>query len=143
MTSAAATVRELTAIARAHGVRVTGPAWMSMTRETEEERRRFNSAKGPLWRVELPVEGTTTAPVEPDGRVEVREFESREELSVFLPGAQSMAKYGTALSLMSTHPAGDMIINMSEIRLVLHPDGVETALGLRPLADFMGEEIPA
>ncbi|MFL1378795.1 MULTISPECIES: MerR family transcriptional regulator [unclassified Nocardiopsis] len=143
MAVVAATARELTAVAEAHGVRATGPTWASMTRETEEQRRRFNSAEGPVWRVELPVEGDSAALVKFDEWVEVRESESREELSVFLPGAQSMAKYGTALSMLSAHPAGDMIIDMSAIRLVLHEDGIETSLGLRPLADFMEEDVPA
>lgn len=139
MTAVAATARELIALAEAHGVRVTGPAWASMTAETEEQLQRFNSPEGPVWRVEVPVAGPA-APLA--GHAEIRSFGSREELSVFLPGAQSMAKYGTALSMLASHRVEGRMIDMSAIRLVLHGDGVETAVRLVPWADFMEDGVP-
>ncbi|MFY7065055.1 MerR family transcriptional regulator [Nocardiopsis changdeensis] len=140
MTSVAATARGLAALVEEHGGRVAGPAWASMTLETEEQLHRYHSAEGPVWRVDVPVAGDTAALAE---HAEVRAFESREELSVFLPGAQSMAKYGTALSMLASHRVEGMIIDMSAIRLVLHDDGVETAVRLAPLADYLEEGVPA
>ncbi|WP_306369867.1 MerR family transcriptional regulator [Nocardiopsis sp. CC223A] len=143
MTTVADTVRELTVLAEAHGSRVTGPAWASMTRETAEQRLRFNSAEGPVWRVEVPVEVPVDGPAATLAEhAEIRTFESREELSVFLPGAQSMAKYGTALSMLASHRVEGMMIDMSAIRLVLHGDGVETAVRLGRLTDFTEDGTP-
>jgi hypothetical protein len=36
--------------------------------------------------------------------VETQTFEARDELSIFIPGRSSMAKFGTAISRLTTHP---------------------------------------
>ncbi|CAL9488713.1 hypothetical protein SUDANB121_03207 [Nocardiopsis dassonvillei] len=141
MTAVAATADGLAALARARGGRVSGRPWASMTAETEEELRRFGSDEGPMWRVELPVEGLPPGPL--TEHAEVRAFGPRDELSVFLPGAQSMAKYGTALSMLTAHRVEGLYIDMSAIRLVLHDGGVETAARLNPMDGPAGGAAPS
>ncbi|MFD6099259.1 MerR family transcriptional regulator [Nocardiopsis flavescens] len=138
MAAVTATADELTALARARGARVAGPAWASMARETARERERFRSEQGPLWRVALPVDGLPAGPV--DASAEVRDFEPREEVSVFLPGALSMAKYGTALSLLVSHPVDGMFGDLASPRLILRGTGVETALRLLDVSDFPDDD---
>ncbi|MDE3723404.1 MerR family transcriptional regulator [Nocardiopsis sp. N85] len=141
--SITATARELTHLVESRGGRVTGPPWASMATETEEQRRRLHTEEGPPWLVQVPVEASAAALAALDGSAETRTSAAGEELSVFLPGAQSMAKYGTALSLMTAHSVEDMFIDVSTMRLVFHENGIETAARLRPLAEGPDQEVPA
>lgn len=100
--------------------------------ESAEQRSRTLAGEGPRWLVKLPItvdEGASSLP----GDVEVQTFEARDELSIFMPGRSSMAKYATALSRLFTHPLDAAHVDVSRLRQVLHDDGVETAAAIRRL----------
>ncbi len=48
----------------------------------------------------------------------------------FIPGKSSMAKFGTAISRLVTHPLDNAVVDMSRMRQVLHADGVETTMAI-------------
>ncbi|QFZ18328.1 MerR family transcriptional regulator [Saccharothrix syringae] len=106
--ASAAAARELVEAARARGAVVSGPPWRSWAAERH-------------WLVELPVEGCPGA----------RDFAAREELSVFLPGRGTTAKYATALSRLLGHPLDGAYADVSRMRHVLHDDGVEFTAAIR------------
>lgn len=128
----AAAVDDLVATVESCGAVVAGTPWRGWTRGTEEQRQ---GVDGPPWLVSVPVEADAKALAAlPDG-LEVQTFEAREELSIFLPGKSSMAKFATAMSRLTTHPLEAAYVDFSRMRQVLHDDGVETAMAVRQLED--------
>jgi DNA-binding transcriptional MerR regulator len=127
-----AAVDDLVATVESCGAVVSGTPWRGWTRGTEEQRR---GADGPPWLVTVPVEADAEALAAlPDG-LEARTFEAREELSIFLPGKSSMAKFATAMSRLTTHPLDAAYVDFSRMRQLLHDDGVETAMAVREVED--------
>lgn len=128
----AAAVDDLVATVESCGAVVSGTPWRGWTRGTEEQRQ---GADGPPWLVTVPVEADAKALAAlPDG-VEAHTFEAREELSIFLPGKMSMAKFATAMSRLTMYPLDAAYVDFSRMRQVLHDDGVETAMAVRQLED--------
>jgi DNA-binding transcriptional MerR regulator len=128
----AAAVDDLIRTVESCGAVVSGTPWRGWTRGTEEQRQ---GNDGPPWLVTVPVEADANVVAALPGDVEVRTFGARDELSIFLPGKSSMAKFATAVSRLTRHPLDDAYVDMSRMRQVLHDDGVETALAVRRLAD--------
>ena len=128
----AAAVEDLVATVEARGAVVVGTPWRSWTRGTEEQRQR---ADGPPWLVTVPVEADAKVLAALPDDVEVHTFEACEELSIFLPGRSSMAKFATAMSRLTTYPLDAAYVDFSRMRQVLHTDGVETAMAVRQLED--------
>lgn len=131
-TALGAAVGDLVETVGACGAVVTGTPWRGWTRGTREQRR---SPDGPPWRVTVPVAAEAAALAALPGDVEVGTFEARDEVSIFLPGKSSMAKFATALSRLTRHPLDDAYVDLARMRQVLHEDGVETALAVRRLDD--------
>ena len=128
----AGAVDDLVATVESCGAVVSGMPWRGWTRGTEEQRQ---GADGPPWLVSVPVEADAKALAAlPDG-VEAHTFEARNELSIFLPGRSSMAKFATAMSRLTTHPLEAAYVDFSRMRQVLHDDGVETAMAVREVED--------
>lgn len=128
----AAAVGDLVATVESRGAVVAGTPWRGWTRGTEEQR---NGADGPPWLVTVPVEADAKALAALPDDVVVQTFEAREELSIFLPGTSSMAKFATAMSRLTTYPLDAAYVDFSRMRQVLHDGGVETAMAVRQLED--------
>ncbi|MFC4628091.1 MerR family transcriptional regulator [Promicromonospora alba] len=125
-----AAVDDLVATVQACGAVVSGTPWRGWTRGTEEQRQ---GVDGPPWLVTVPVEADTKALAALPDDVAVHTFEAREELSIFLPGKSSMAKFATAMSRLTTHPLDAAYVDFSRMRQLPHDDGVETAMAVRAL----------
>ncbi|GAA1286299.1 MerR family transcriptional regulator [Saccharothrix xinjiangensis] len=131
----AETVRHVVEAVEPCGAVVAGAPWLTWAIETPEQKRRGLTSEGPHWLVKVPVEvGGAEFAALPDD-VEVQPFAAREELSILMPGRNSMAKFGTALSRLVSHPLEDAYVDLSCLRHVLHDDGVETAVAIRELDD--------
>jgi DNA-binding transcriptional MerR regulator len=124
-------VNDLIKTVESCGAVVSGMSWRSWARATREQRE---GGDGLPWLVTVPVEADPEALAALPGDVEVRTFDARDELSIFLPGRSSMAKFATALSRLTTYPLDGAYVDFSGMRQVLRDDGVETALAVRPLA---------
>jgi len=128
-----AAVRDLAGIVESCGAAVSGTPWRAWAGETPEQKRRSLTPEGPHWLVKIPITADErTVASMPDG-VEVQTFEARDELSIFIPGMSSMAKYGTALSRLLAHPLDDAYVDVSRMRHLLHDGGVETTVAIREL----------
>lgn len=130
-----ATVGELTALAAEHGATVTAAPWFSWAAETAEQKERALTEKGPHWLAKLPVVADAEVLAVLSEKVDVQAFEAREELSIHLPGRNSMPKYSTALSRLVTRVPEGFFPDFSGMRHILHEEGVETAIRLRPLGE--------
>ncbi|PRX97685.1 MerR family transcriptional regulator [Allonocardiopsis opalescens] len=130
-----ATVKELVATVESCGATVAGTPWRTWAMETTEQKRRSLTMEGPHWLVKLPVVADDRAAAALPAEVELQTFEAREELSIFIPGRSSMAKYGTALSRLITHPLDSAYVDIVAMRHLLHEDGIESAAQIHPLDD--------
>ncbi|MBG6091650.1 MerR family transcriptional regulator [Actinomadura viridis] len=128
-----AAVRDVVEAVGRCGAAVSGTPWRAWAAETSEQKRRSLTEEGPHWLVKVPVTADGEALAALPGDMEVQTFEPREELSIFIPGRNSMAKYGTALSRLFTHPLEGAFVDVSRMRHVLHDDGVETAAAVSRL----------
>ncbi|MBG0565390.1 MerR family transcriptional regulator [Actinoplanes aureus] len=88
--------------------------------------RRALHGDGPSWIVKVPVAGSTEAL--PPGLL-VEELDARDELSIFMPGRNTMAKYCTAILRLLN--AGT-VVNIAHLRQEIHEDGVLTSAPLLP-----------
>lgn len=132
---AAATIaiQDLIATVQSCGAVVSGTPWRSWAADTPEQKKQALTAEGPHWLVKVPVLADEQSVAALRCDVEVQVFEAREELSIFVPGRSSMAKFATACSRLVAYPLGDSFTDMSEMRQVLHDNGVETAMAIRKL----------
>ena len=124
------TIREVVQTVESCGAVVTGHPWRAPAMETPEQKRRSLSGEGPLWLVKVPVAADAEAATALSRTVEVQTFEARDELSIFIPGRSSMAKYATALSRLMTHPLDAAYPDISRTRQLLHDDGVESTIAI-------------
>ncbi|MFK8908299.1 MerR family transcriptional regulator [Streptomyces sp. YS-3] len=129
----AATVEDVVKAVESSGAEVSGRPWRTLAAETPEQRSRTVVGGGPDWLVKVPVTAVEGALASLPRDVEVQTFEARDELSIFIPGKSSMAKYATALSRLFTHPLDAAYVDASRMRQVLHDDGIETAAAIRGL----------
>jgi DNA-binding transcriptional MerR regulator len=130
-----ATVAELGALAAEHGAAVTGAPWFTWAGETAEQRERALTPEGPHWVAKVPVAAGAEALAALAGEVEVQDFEAREELSIRLPGQNSTPKYAMAHLQLLAHTPEGLFPDHSGMRHILHEDGTETAVRLRPLGE--------
>jgi DNA-binding transcriptional MerR regulator len=128
-----ATVRAVVEAVESCGAAVAGTPWRTWAAETPEQKQRSLTVEGPHWLVKVPVTADEKALAALPGDLEVQAFEAREELSIFIPGRSSMAKFGTAISRLFTHPLETAYIDISRMRQLLHEDGIETTAPLCPL----------
>ncbi|OEV31977.1 hypothetical protein AN219_01675 [Streptomyces nanshensis] len=128
-----AAVEEVVEAVEACGAVVSGTPWRTWAGDTPEQKRQCLTAEGPHWLVKIPVTADEEAIAALPGDVEVQTFEARDELSIFIPGKSSMAKYATAMSRLATHPLDAAFIDFGGVRQLLHDDGVETAAAIREL----------
>ncbi|MEV5774781.1 MerR family transcriptional regulator [Streptomyces antimycoticus] len=135
-----ATVQNVVKTVESCGAVVSGTPWRAWAGETPEQKRQGITAEGPHWLVKIPVTADKKAVAALPGDVEVQLFEARDELSIFIPGKSSMAKYGTALSRLLMHPLDAAYIDISRMRHLLHDDGVETTAAICKLdeTDMVG-----
>ncbi|AVV41460.1 MerR family transcriptional regulator [Streptomyces sp. ID05-04B] len=136
----AATVEAVVEAVESSGAVVSGTPWRTLAVETPEQKSRTLAGEGPHWLVRLPVTADEGVLASLPRDVEVQTFEARDELSIFIPGRSSMAKYATALSRLFTHPLDAAYVDASRMRQVLHADGVETAAAIRGLDEPSASE---
>ncbi|UJW30412.1 MerR family transcriptional regulator [Saccharothrix sp. AJ9571] len=132
-TATAASVASVTRAVESCGATVSGTPWRTWAIETPGQKERSVTLEGPHWLVKVPVTGDEEALAELPGNFEVQTFGAREELSIFIPGRSSMAKFGTAFSRLVTHRLDAAFLDISSMRQVLHDDGVETSTAIRAL----------
>ncbi|KAB1109793.1 MerR family transcriptional regulator [Micromonospora aurantiaca] len=123
ITAAAA---DLVATVRQAGVTCRGEPWRTLALETPEQDRRVLDGAGPFWTVKVAVDGTPeTLPSLPAGLI-VQTPGAHDELSIFMPGRNTMAKYCTVvLRLLDAAPVdGDRFVNLARLRQEVRPDGV-------------------
>lgn len=130
-----ATVAELRALAEEHGVTVAGAPWFTWAGETTEQKERALTPESPHWLSKVPVTADAGALATLAEKAEVQAFETREELSIHLPGRNSMPKYATAALQMVLQAPEGFFPDVSTMRHILHEDGTETAVRLRPLGE--------
>ncbi|MCX4640495.1 MerR family transcriptional regulator [Streptomyces sp. RPA4-5] len=128
-----ATVQDVVKTVESCGAVVSGPPWHTLACETPEQKEQTFSGERPRWLVKIPVTADEGALAALPGDIEVQLFEAREELSIFIPGTSSIAKYCTALSRLVPYPLDDAYIDTIRMRHLLHDDGVETAAAIRTL----------
>ncbi|WP_051793625.1 MerR family transcriptional regulator [Kibdelosporangium aridum] len=122
------TLQEAIKTVESCGAVVSGTPWRAPAIETQEQKRQNLTTEGPHWLVKIPITVDDKAAL--SGAIDVQTFEARTELSIFIPGKSSMAKYGTAISRLAAHPLDGAFIDLSRIRQVLHDDGVETTVAI-------------
>ena len=119
-----AAVAGLVETVRAAGVTWLGGSWRVPALETREQDRRVLDGEGPFWIVKVPVSGPVEAlPAD----VMVQEQAAHDELSIFMPGRNTMSRYGTAiLRLLDAHTllGGERFVNLARLRHEVHDDGV-------------------
>ena len=125
-----ATVQEVVRTVVSCGAVVSGTPWRALAAETPEQKRRILTGEGSCWLVKVPFTADEKAVAALPGDVEVQIFEAREELSIFIPGKSSMAKYATALSRLAMHPLEAAYVDICRMRHLLHDEGVETAAAI-------------
>ncbi|MFF9784654.1 DNA-binding transcriptional regulator, MerR family [Streptomyces sp. SceaMP-e96] len=128
-----ATVQDVVKTVESCGAVVSGPPWRTLACETPEQKRQTFSGEGPCWLVKIPVTADEDALAALPGDIEVQLFEARDELSIFIPGTSSIAKYCTALSRLIPYPLDDAYVDITRMRHLLHDDGIETAAAIRTL----------
>jgi DNA-binding transcriptional MerR regulator len=122
--TAAAT--DLVAAVREAGVTCLGPPWRTLALETPDQDRRVLDGEGPFWIVKVPVTAPGPALAALPAGLLVQTQEARDELSIFMPGRNTMAKYCTViLRLLNAAMAdGDSFVNLARLRQEIHSDGV-------------------
>ncbi|GLU48384.1 MerR family transcriptional regulator [Nocardiopsis ansamitocini] len=140
----ASTVGEVTAALEARGATVAGTPWRGNAVETPEQRERSMTLEGPHWLVKVPVEAPSDVLADLPPDMEVQTFEGRDELVVFIPGKETMAKHATALSWLTTHSLEEgylekgYVADTARVRTMLSEDGVESRACLLRLDSLEG-----
>jgi DNA-binding transcriptional MerR regulator len=125
-----ATARDVATTVESYGAVVAGLPWRTPAIETPEQKHQNSGGEGPLWLVQVPITADAGAVTALSRTVEVQTFEARDELSIFIPGRTTMAKYATALSRLLAHPLDAAYPDLSRTRHVLHDDGVDTRVAI-------------
>ncbi|MEU7954607.1 MerR family transcriptional regulator [Micromonospora chalcea] len=117
---------ELVATVRKAGVTCLGEPWRTMALETPEQDRRVLDGTGPFWTVKVAVTGTPETLPSLPADLFVQTPDAHDELSIFMPGRNTMAKYCTVvLRLLDAAPVdGDRFVNLARLRQEVRPDGV-------------------
>ncbi|MFD3607008.1 MerR family transcriptional regulator [Streptomyces atroolivaceus] len=125
-----AVVQDVVRTVESYGAVVAGTPWRTLAAETPEQKSRILAGEGPHWLLKVPVAADEKALASLPAGIEVETFESRDELSIFMPGKSSMAKHGTAVSRLLMHPLDAAYADTSRMRHLLHANGVETATAI-------------
>ncbi len=122
----AATMNELVRTVEDAGVATLGRPWRTLALETPEQDRRVLDGEGPFWIVKVPVTATAEVLATLPADLQVREEDSRDEVSIFMPGRNTMAKYCTAtLRLLNAYPLdSETFVDLARLRQEVHDDGV-------------------
>ncbi|KOX08940.1 MULTISPECIES: MerR family transcriptional regulator [Micromonospora] len=121
-----AAATELVTTVTQAGVTCLGGPWRTLALETQEQDRKVLDGVGPFWIVKVAVAGTSeTLPSLPADLI-VQTCDAHEELSILMPGRNTMAKYCTVvLRLLDAPPLdGDRFVNLARLRQEVRPDGV-------------------
>jgi DNA-binding transcriptional MerR regulator len=138
-----AAVADLVRTVKSCGAVVSGTPWRSWAMGVPEPNVGSESPGGPHLRVTVPVTADEESLAALPDDVEVQTFEARDELSILVPGRSSMAKFGTALSRLLAHPLEDAVIDISRMRQLPHPDGMETTVAIaKATPDELEQEFP-
>ncbi len=126
-----AAAAELVRTAEAGGAAVTGVAWKTPALDTVEQKRKVMTPDGPDWWLLVPVAADErVAPALPDG-VDLAEFPARDELSIVLPGRETLPKFAAAVHRLVAHGVDEACaVDLGQPRHVLHPGGVEIAVAV-------------
>jgi len=138
----AATIQDVITTVESCGAGVAGTPWRTPALETPDQKRRNATAEGPHWLVKIPITADAEAITALSSDVTVQVFEARDELSIFIPGKASTAKYATALSRLLSHPLDAAYPDLSRTRHLLHDNGIETTVALRDLDESDAGEAP-
>ena len=118
-TITATTILLVDAVRKA-GVTCLGEPWRVPALDAQEQ------GGGPFWMVKVPVTAPADALAALPGDLVVQEQDARDEMSIFMPGRNTMAKYCTViLRLLDAGPFDDgRFVNLARLRQEIHDDGV-------------------
>ncbi|PPA59937.1 MerR family transcriptional regulator [Micromonospora chalcea] len=121
-----AATAELVATVRQAGLTCLGEPWRTLALETPEQDRRVLDGTGPFWTVKVAVTGTPETLPSLPADLFVQTPDAHDELSIFMPGRNTMAKYCTVvLRLLDAAPVdGDRFVNLARLRQEVRSDGV-------------------
>ena len=112
------------------GGRVAGSPWRTPALETAGQKRAVLTGEGPFWLVKVPLDGGLDRP----GDIDVQQLAARDEVSILMPGRNTMAKYCTAVLRLLAYPLDDAFPDTARLRQVVRADGVETSAPVRAAA---------
>ena len=107
-----------------HPSEVADAPWFSWAGETAEQKERALTEQGPHWLAKLPVVADPAALAALAEKVDVQILDAREELSIHLPGENSMPKYSTAVSRLVARAPEGFFPDFSGLRHILHEGGL-------------------
>jgi DNA-binding transcriptional MerR regulator len=118
--SIAATTIALMDAVRKAGVDCLGEPWRVPALETPAH------GQGPFWMVKVAVTAPADALAALPADLVVQEQDARDEMFIFMPGRNTMAKYCTViLRLLHADPGDDgTFVNLARLRQEIHDDGV-------------------
>jgi DNA-binding transcriptional MerR regulator len=122
----AATATELVETVREAGVTCLGRPWRTPALETPEQDRRVLDGEGPFWIAKVPVTAPETVLAALPADLLVQAQDACDEVSIFMPGRNTMAKYCTViLRLLNAYPLdGETFVNFARMRQEIRDDGV-------------------
>lgn len=122
---------ELTTTAVSCGATVTGLPWKAYALNTTEQKKKIMTRDGLDWSVSLPVAADGRMAAALPATATLTTFSAREEVSVVMPGRETLAKHGTALTLLSTYALEQNYVpDLGRPRHLLRDDGVELAIAI-------------
>ncbi|KHD75722.1 MerR family transcriptional regulator [Actinoplanes utahensis] len=124
------------------GATTLGRPWRALALETPRQEGRVLDGAGPFWIVKVPVAAPAEVLAALPAGLQVQEQDPYDEMSIFMPGRNTMAKYCTAtLRLLNANPLDDgTFVNLARLRQELHDDGVLIAA---PVEQRPGQGHPA
>jgi DNA-binding transcriptional MerR regulator len=124
-----AAAHELTRTAESCGATVTGVPWKAYALDTTEQKKKSMTREGPDWSVTVPVSGGDLVAAALPATITLATFHARDEVSIVVPGRESLAKYATALQRLASHAVEQgQALDLGQPRHLLHHDSTEIAM---------------
>ncbi|MFC7535522.1 MerR family transcriptional regulator [Actinoplanes sp. GCM10030250] len=133
---------ELVKTVEGAGVTVRGAPWRTLALDGPKQDRRVLDGEGPFWMAKVPVDAPAEVLAALPEDLQVRVEEARDELSIFMPGRNTMAKYCTMILrlLNACPPDGERFVNIARLRQEVQADGVLSSAPLQSVENVESVE---